>query len=175
MSEKIVRLGEFEVNLEELSKFLVNAKKRNYASKEKKIREVDGSKTFIFQDGNFYYTDNYAGSLQAQGNEIVRCQRKDGQRIWSMNRFGGLLSKYWKNGFSEEIYPFLKESLVGVTSKRPFRGSEMYEDKKLGLKYISLVEGDITRFEGKEKIICKRTGYIVFSQNFMGGLVIPRN
>ena len=70
-----MKIGQLEIDLEELRNFLVIAKKNAYAGGGVKKREIDGSKTFTFQEGNFHYTDNYAGSYQAPGNEIVRWQR----------------------------------------------------------------------------------------------------
>ena len=175
MSEKIARLGKLEIDLEELSEFLVEAKKKGYAGRGRKTIERDGSKTFPFHDGNFYYTDNYEGSLQAQGCELIRWKKEDGQRIWSMTRFGGMLPKYRGNGFSKEVYPFLKESLLKIDSEHPFRGPHEYKSKEFGLKYISSFVGDITGFHGEEKIISNRINLIVFSQKFMGGLFIPKD
>lgn len=168
-----MKLGKLEIDLEELGNFLVIAKKNGYAGGEEKKREVDGSKTFTFQEGNFHYTDNYAGSYQAPGNEIIRWQREDGQRIWQMSYSGGMLPKFWGDEkLSHLTFEFLKDALMEVNSKFPFRGPKIY----CGIDFIykAKVKGNIQRFSGKEEIFNRKSLVTVFSQDFIGGLVIPK-
>ena len=169
-----MKIGQLEIDLGELANFIVNAKKKGYAGGEEKTREVDGSKTFTFEEGNFYYTDNYAGSSQAPGDEIVRWRRKNGQRIWHMAYSGGMNQEYWNNDvLSEQTFKFLKEVLMQVTPDLPFRGPQRYENEDF--RYTMEVNGDIQRFSGAEWISGKKLrGETVFSQDFIGGLVIPK-
>jgi len=168
-----MKLGQLEVDLDEFTHFLVKAKKNGYAGGTGKITEIDGSKTFTFQEGNFHYTDNYAGSYQAPGQEIVRWQRGDGQRIWQMAYSGGMLEKFWGNNLlSGQTFEFLKEALKLVDSRHPFRGPPIYERKTF--RYTVDIKGDIERFSGQERILDSRLRNIVFSQDFIGGLVIPK-
>ena len=167
-----MKLGQLEVNLSELTEFIVKAKKNGYAGDGEKRREPDGSKTFIFQEGDFYYTDNYAGSYQAPGDEIVRWQREDGQRIWHMAYSGGINPEFCGNGKIKELtLVFLKEALMLVDFKHPFRGPPIHENEDL--KYVMEVGGNIRRFFGTEEIIDKELNRPTFSQDFMGCLVIP--
>ncbi len=172
-----MKLGQLEVDLDELRYFLVHAKIHGYAGSGVKQREKDGSKTFEFVEGNFHYTDNYAGSHQAPGQEIVRWQRQDGQRIWYMAYSGGMLPKFWDDKQLEErTYAFLKEALMRVSPDFPFRGPEKYEEtgETAGFSYRMIVEGDIERFSGREWIKEKGLDRVVFSQDFIGGLVVPK-
>ena len=179
----MMKIGQLEIDLKELTNFIVKAKKNGYAGGKEKRREADGSKTFTFQEGNFHYTDNYAGSCQAPGNEIVRWQREDGQRIWQMSYSGGMLPKFWGNKMLSYLtFKFLKNVLMQIGPESPFRGPSKYENN--GFVYKAEVEGDIKRFSGKEHIYSRvyKTGdvspisklEIVFSQDFIGGLVIPK-
>ena len=168
-----MKIGRLEIDLEELTRFIVKAKKNGYASGKEKRREADGSKTFTFQEGNFYYTDNYAGSYQAPGNEIVRWQREDEQRIWHMAYSGGMLPEFWgQKELKDEVFKFLKEVLMLVSFDYPFRGPLKYENENF--RYAMAINGDIQRFSGKEWITNKGLSKIVFTQNFIGGLVIPK-
>lgn len=168
-----MKLGQLEVNLSELTEFIVKAKKNGYAAGGEKRREPDGSKTFTFLEGNFHYTDNYAGSYRAPGNEIVRWKREDGQRIWHLAYSGGIEPEFWGNEeIKESTLAFLKEALMLVSFDHPFRGPQKYENKDL--KYIMEVAGNIRRFFGTEETTDKRLNRITFSQDFMGGLVIPK-
>jgi|SRR3989344_916901 len=168
-----VKLGQQEIDLNELANFLVVAKRNGYAGGEGKVREADGSKTFTYQEGNFHYTDNYAGSDQAPGNEIVRWQRVDGQRVWYMAYSGGMLREFWGDKeLADETYRSLKKALGQVTAELPFRGPIKLEDDKS--KYVMQVQGNIERFLGEEAMTNKKLNRIVFSQDFMGGLVVPK-
>ena len=169
-----MKLGRLEIDLTELKEFVVSAKKNGYASKKEAKREHDGSKTFVFEGGNFHYTDNYAGSYHAPGSEIVRWQRKEGQRIWQMAYSGGMLQSLWGNEeLRNQTFNFLKEALSHVSSKHPFRGPPAYQNDKDFL-YLMNVRGDIKRFSGTELIKNKETEKLLFSQDFIGGLVIPK-
>ena len=156
-----------------MTRFIVSPKKKGYAGNGEKIREADDSKTFVFQDENFYYTDNYAGSSQAPGNEIVRWKKGDGQRIWQMSYSGGMLPEFWGDKeLMKETFECLKKSLLLIDFEHPFRGPEKYIWNNL--KYVSSIKGDIKRFNGKERIIDKRLNEIIFSQEFIGCLVVPK-
>ena len=168
-----MKLGQLEVDLTELTYFIVKAKKNGYAGGEEKRREADGSKTFTFQEGNFHYTDNYAGSNQAPGDEIVRWQKADGQRIWHMAYSGGMLPEFWGNvELKNETFKFLKEVLMQVSSRHHFRGLPQYDREDFS--YVMDLNGDIQRFFGSELIHCKNLRKQVFTQDFIGGLVVPK-
>lgn len=173
MKNGIVKLGKLEIDLRELAEFVANAKKNCYAGNGKEERAEDGSKVLTFQEGDFHYTDNYDGFYQAPGSEIVKWQKPNGQRIWQMSYCGGMLQEYWgSEAFSREVFAFLKEVLKQVTPERPFRGPESHDGK--GYFYDDNLTGDLTRFSGQEEIGNIDLDKIVFRQDYIGGLIIPK-
>ncbi len=169
-----MKLGRLEVDLNELTDFIVKAKKDGYASKKEEEREADSSKTFTFHEGNFHYTDNYAGSYHAPGTEVVRWKKEYGHRIWQMAYSGGILERLWGDEeLKRSTFEFLKEALSQVSFRHPFRGPPAYHDGGDFL-YVMKVRGDIKRFSGTEVITNKKTDKLLFSQDFIGSLVIPK-
>lgn len=168
-----MKIGQLEINLDELTEFIVKAKRNGYAGNGKKRIEPDGSKTFIFKEGNLCYIDNYSGSYQAPGNEIVRWQREDGQRIWHMAYSGGMSPEFWGNEKVKEFtLAFLKEALMMVSFSHPFRGQSIHENEDL--IYTMEFVGNIRRCLGIEDIIDKSSNKLLFSQDFIGCLTIPK-
>jgi hypothetical protein len=92
-----IKLGKLEIDLDELRAFIVRAKKHCYAGNGEERRLADGSKQLVFQEGDFWYEDNYDGYYQAPGRELVKWQREDGQRIWQMSYSGGMLPRFHGN------------------------------------------------------------------------------
>ena len=168
-----MKIGQLEIDLKELTDFIVKAKKNAYAGEGEEKRLPDGSKLLVFQEGNFYYEDNYGGSYQAPGRELVKWQREDGQRIWQMSYSGGMLPKFLRDEkLSHSTFEFLKDALMEVNSKSPFRGPKLYGG--IDFIYKGKVKGNIQRFSGKEEIFHRKSLVTVFSQDFIGGLVIPK-
>jgi len=186
MKQEIIKLGKIEIELNELTDFVVKAKKFCYAGGGNEIKLLDGSKLLTFQEGNLYYEDNYDGWYQAPGSELVRWQGPMGQRIWQMGYSGGMESNYFENEeLTRETFGFLKQALLGVNAEMPFRGPGIYEDREHGFIYRNNVYrnivkdglvggGDIKRFSGREDIFCQKEKAIVFSQDYTGCLVIPK-
>jgi len=156
-----------EINLKELSQFLVKAKIQTYAGDGKKISpQRSGFKEIEFSNGDWYYRDSYCGFYSAPGQEVVRYK---GKPIWMMSYSGGMKKKYHGNfEFAKQTYDFLKEALKRVDESKPFRGPDNF--KKGDYEYISKVEGDVKSFVGTEKIFYK--GEEVFRQNYIGGLIV---
>src|SRR3989344_2159039 len=145
---KKIKLGQLEVDLGELTDFIVEAKKNGYAAGGEKRRWSDGSKTFTFHNGNFHYRDNYAGSYQAPGNEIVRWQKPDGQRIWQMSYSGGILPQFQGDEeLAKQTFKFLKKALMKGDFEHPFRGPPKFEDEDF--IYRTSVKGNVQRFSGE--------------------------
>ncbi|MBA7688988.1 hypothetical protein ES703_97480 [subsurface metagenome] len=174
MKQETMKLGKLEIDMYDLRRFIVKSKKKGYAGQGIYKRAKDGSKIFTFQKGNFYYTDNYAGSPQAPGDEIVRWQKEDGQRIWHMHYSGGMLEKFWEDEeLSEKSFVFLKKMISQIPFRYPFRGPiGRSEDKDF--IYSNRVNGDIKRFGGNEKIYSKILKEIIFTQDYNGCLVVPK-
>ena len=88
-----------------------------------------------------------------------------------MSYNGGMLEKYHGNlDFVKQTYAFLKETLKKVEEQRSFRGPKKF--KQEDFEYIDSSEGDIKSFKGTEKIFYR--GEIVYKQDYIGGLIIPK-
>lgn len=170
-----VKLGELEVNLDDLSVFLMEANTNGYAGSISQTRMPDKSKVYTFSNGVFHYTDTYSGSCQAPGYEVVRDKDQNGQWIWFMSYSGGMFPEFWENReLTEETYAFLKQSLLRMPLGAPFRGPRFFE---LGdFTYSFKFEGDIERLKGYEEIKQRKNGFskAVFTQDIIGGLAVPK-
>lgn len=128
-------------NVDELSTFLVEAKKHTYAAKHGKIDMVRlGSTDYQYVEGKYKYIDSFVGSSSFSGQEVVY---KNEQAIWSMNYYGRVL----EDSFDGD---FLKEALLRVPLEKPYRGEESFV--KGDFIYHSKVEGKISYFIGREEI-----------------------
>ena len=168
------------INLEELAKFLVKAKKGTYAGDGRELTpERPGFKELEFSDGDWVYRDSYVGFFRAPGQEVVRFQ---GEPVWTMSYDGGMLPGYREDvAFAKETFGFLKKALLLVPEYAPFRGPGKFEEHSGGIRWIykTLLENilhSLTDFHGRETIsiydgtVTKN----VFAQRYMGGLVIPK-
>jgi hypothetical protein len=182
MKQETIKTGQLEINLGELARFLVDAKKHCYAGNGEELILPDGSKQLTFQKGNFHYTDNYSGWYQAPGSEIVRWQKEDGRRIWQMSYSGGMLEGFHGNvQLTKQTFGFLKECLLSVTPDNPFRGKraeiirKKIEDNTFSYQCdVETNYGNIKNFHGTEMIWTTKQDNIIFSQRFIGGLIIPK-
>jgi len=174
MPREITQVGDIEICHQDLAKFLVEAKRNCYAGSGQEERLPDGAKRLTFENGPFHYTDEYAGSLQAPGTEIVRWKREDGQRIWQMSYAGGVSNS--QQDRAGETIEFLKKALTAVSVGLPYRGPPRFE--RTPLVYDCNVGGDITSFHGEERIIDETGKFgvpdLLFYQRFIGGFVIPK-
>jgi hypothetical protein len=157
------------IDLKELAKFLVKAKRQTYAGEGREVTpERAGFKELEYSEGYYNYRDSYTGFFSAPGQEIIRL---NGVPIWSMAYSGGMKPEYFSDTeFATKIFEFLKKVLSRVAEDMPFRGPEKF--KEGDFEYINEVEGDITNFRGHEKIVLK--GKEVFSQDYIGGLIVHK-
>ena len=72
---------------------------------------------------------------------------------------------------AKETYSFLKETLMRITKKYPFRGPETFE--KENFKYSCKVQGNIKYFTGQE--IIKQDNKEIYQVDFIGGLVFSKS
>src|SRR3989344_4745673 len=98
------------INLEELAKFLVRAKKATYAGEGMEATpERPGFKELEFIEGDWIYRDSYVGFFRAPGQEVVRFR---GEPVWTMSYDGGMMldfidhEKIWAQigGKSEVVF-----------------------------------------------------------------------
>lgn len=170
-----VRLGNLEIDLDILRKFLIKAKQRGYAGDGESEILRDYSKEFMYSDGNFFYTDDYCGNLQFFGTEKVTWQKPSGQPIWYMNYIGNIAPEFRDDEtFVKKINSFLRESLFNLNSESPFRGAirEINLNCSEDFVYSTHYDGNLEKFNGQESIYYKiKTAY---SGYYHGGIVIPK-
>ena len=152
------------IDLNELCKFLVKAKKSTYAAGDitKKIIEADKSTTLTFEDGDWKYHDNYFGGEPYGGREIVFFRN---QPVYMMVYYGWIIK-----GITDvqAVYKILQSALMLIPEDKPFRGPEKY--KLDGTEYINIFEGEIDNFFGEE-IIKSVNGNEIYKAKYIGGLV----
>ena len=155
------------INLNELCKFLVKAKKSTYAAGDtaKKVIEGDKSTTLVFEEGDWRYHDNYFGGEPYGGREVVLFQDKP---IYIMVYYG------WVNeGVSDaqSVYKVLQSALRLIPEDKPFRGPKQYQLD--GFEYLNVFEGEINNFSGEETIKSV-DGIEIYKAKYIGGLVDQR-
>jgi len=156
-----------ELDLEELAEFLVRAKKNTYAG-DGKPEERNGFKILRYKEGDWEYLDSYSGFYFAFGGEILRFKYVP---VWGMSYSGGMKSElHGQLEFAEETFGFLKRALLFVGVDKPFRGPTKFREGNHLYKCKS--RGDIKDFQGEEFILYNDVP--VFSQRFIGGLVVPK-
>ncbi len=167
-----------QINLEELSKFLVKAKINTYASngegREKTL--LDGSKELAFKEKELEYRDRYFGFNPFIGEEIVW---HNGVAVWGMNYYGKIITS---NLVSEkDIYQFLRGALKDVREFAPFRGPSVFVDRinDKNLRYINKWEGTVREFNGEETIFLSSESRIeqkiLYTLQYKGGLIEHKN
>ncbi|MFA6585556.1 MAG: DUF5680 domain-containing protein [Candidatus Paceibacterota bacterium] len=152
------------MNIEHLSSFLKVAKKNTYASESAKKVESQRlkSKDYEYSEGNFLYHDTYFGGTNFIGEEIVY---ENDNPVWGMNYNGYVLDK---NVTEVEIDKSLRGALKQDSGDLiPVRGPKYY--KVENLEYKNKIEGDLTKFEGKEEVY--KDNKLIYSALFHGGLI----
>lgn len=155
--------------LQELNRFLGKATLSTYAGDGQEIgpKEI-GFKELEFKDGDWYYKDSYTGFFQSWGREVVWYNQKP---FWTQIYGGGMTAKFQSDiKLAHETFDFLKKALSAGEKQEDFqpRGPKFFS--KDDWEYFCDWHGDITRFEGQEKILFKKE--TIFTHNFLGGLII---
>jgi hypothetical protein len=146
----------------ELCKFLVKAKINTYASGKEGNILTDESKELTFEEGEFVYRDRYYGFNPFIGEEVVF---RKGKCTWGMNYYGYTI--LLENISQKEVYEFLRKALKMVREEKPFRGPDEYEENSF--KYVNNVEGDVSRFNGTERIFYN--GKEIYRLLYLGGYI----
>lgn len=153
-----------KMNLSQLAKFLVEAKKNTWAK--------DGD--LKFKKGPLSYEDIYSGYYTFAGQEFVRL---DGKLIWTMTYSGGMHPKHHGNKkFTDKTYAFLREALSHITKEEPFRGPGLFPADYQGKEfhYIARTRGDIRQFEGVESITHRKGKGPTYALNYNGCLIVNK-
>ena len=164
-----------EFTLEQLNNFLGKATLATYAgggknidpSKPDFISRFKGFKELEYKEGDFYYRDSYAGFFRSAGEEVIWFKEKP---VWTQCYGGGMEEKFCEDEKSaKETFSFLKKALSCGEKSSSFQPRGPKEFKNGEWEYYCALQGDITDFEGNEKILYK--GNIVFTHKFFGGLL----
>lgn len=155
-SQEIVKNN---VEMNDAILFLCKAKKLTYASSGNKNKSSRlNSHDLQYEENNFKYIDSYLGSEKFIGEEAIWSNEKP---YWGMNYYGQVLSDKFSGSF-------LKEVLLNVEEKMPYRGPSVYQ--KGDYKYHCMIEGDFECFSGKEEIYFKQEK--VYKCIFQGGIIL---
>jgi hypothetical protein len=148
-------------NIDDLARFLVEAKRNTYASQKGGIASSrKASKDLGYKKDGWYYLDSYFGEKDFSGQEIVYL---DGAPMWSMNYYGRMRRDDVAPGFIET----LREALLRVEEARPYRGCRSHT--RGDYAYHCRSDGTILRFEGRESIEYKAEE--VYCLLFHGGQI----
>ena len=143
---------------DQLLKFILKAKKSSYADKTHKSKQLRiDSHDYSYEENDYKYCDSFFGRSYFSGQEIVYI--KD-EVCWSMNYYGNVLSENFKGDF-------LKDALMKVDEKHPFRGPELYQNGEY--TYVSHSIGELTAFEGHEEIYYKNQK--IYEGKYHGGII----
>ncbi|WP_027410601.1 DUF5680 domain-containing protein [Anoxybacteroides tepidamans] len=155
------------LHLESFTDFLVEAKKRTYASQgdDASVQPLlSGSKQLEYRSGNYFYRDIYFGSSFFIGQETVEYENRP---IWSMVYSGGVLvpNASWEQ--MAPIYEFLRQALRLVDHKSLYRGPNRYEQNNC--IYENEYYGTLDDFYGNETILVD--GQKVYELRYNGGFI----
>ena len=155
-----------------LSAFLVEAKKRIYASEREYNVNADLSKESTIQFDDFIYKDHYYGFNPFAGQEMVynagEVPSFQQTPLWCMNYYGRILPSSTILSIDiTDIYAFLREALLLVSEEKPFRGPSWHERGEF--QYVNETEGSLDLFTGLERIFHQRQE--VYHLNYHGGII----
>lgn len=162
------QLPNFEgFDLQQLAKFLVEAKKQTYASGDeaKVASSREGSNDYEYTDGSLTYHDTYFGGVKFIGEEVV--YNSDKQACWGMNYRGETLRLDMSEAAMDAVLrPAL--SMVGEDADViPVRGPRRFE--RYGYVYEFEIEGTLESFNGHETI--SKDGEIIYRLSCNGGRI----
>jgi hypothetical protein len=143
-----------------LADFLVEAKKKTYASGKDPMPLPGGFEGFFYEKDGLRYVDEYIvdknnKSEPFSGREFVR-RLEDNAIMFEMVYEGQLLRV--PEGFSKEsIFAFLRECLREVPREAPFRGprhkiKNKSENAEINLEYHNSTPNDSSQ-KGRERIM----------------------
>lgn len=162
------QLPRFEgFDLQQLAKFLIEAKKQTYASGDeaKVASSRKASNDYEYTDGQMTYHDTYFGGVRFMGEEVV--YNSEGQPKWGMNYRGETLRPDMSEAAMDAVLrPAL--SMVGEdTDIIPVRGPHRFD--RDGYVYECVIEGTLESFSGKETV--SKDGEVIYCLSCNGGMI----
>lgn len=150
------------MDISNLKQFLVKFNEAGFASDNRNMwtKELDGSTSITYENGEYMAHDNFFGGEPYGGREVIFLNNKPS---WMMVYYGWVVEGFDKN----EVYKALRNALMNQPKDFPVRGPKEIEFE--GFVYKNNWEGDVERFSGKEVIM--KNNEIVYEADYMGGLV----
>ena len=150
-----------------IKKFLIEAKKQTYANKE--IEKVSssrlGSKDYEYKKDNLIYHDTYFGGTNFIGEEVIYL---DNKIYWAMNYYSVTLDeKLGEEAIDDSV---LRPALMLVGEDNnviPVRGPKEFNNGEY--KYTFEVEGNLDCFSGIE--IIYKNNKKIYESKCNGGLI----
>lgn len=127
--------------LDELKQFLIRANMLHATDTAKILKEVDGSRTIEYSEGDYRMHDNFFGGEPYGGRLVVFYK----EQPLFLEVYYGQTTR-----LADSVYDFLREALQHPDDDNPFRGPAEY--KKDSLTYKSTTEGDVASHTVKEYI-----------------------
>lgn len=148
-----------------LKRFLIESNKAGYAGGDDKrwIKEVDGSTTIKYEEGDWKLDDNFFGGEPYGGRLIVSFKNKP---FWIMVYYGWVV----EDTNPDMVYKVLRNALKNMPEDAPFRGPK--EFKQDNYKYSNNCKGDIEKYSGEEEINYNKN--LAYKAFYRGGLVDVR-
>ena len=154
-----------EISVEELNRFIVQAKAATYVGDGQKTQSSRaGSHDLKFQKGAFSYLDSYFGGADFIGQEVVYYENEP---IWAMNYYGRIIKP--ESITAAEAGQIIKASLSRLYQEGRFLGG--FEFSTDGYTYTDTNQGGPESFTGKERIT--RDNLKVYELVYHGGLIKP--
>lgn len=153
--------------MEELSDFLIKAKKATYANvgAQKVAASRRGSNDYEYTDNKMTYHDTYFGGTSFIGEEVVY-EKGSKNPIWGMNYYGVTLGQELSEDVIDKaLRPALMR--VGEDGVLPVRGPKHFIDDDY--EYTFDVNGDLMCFEGAEEI--RKNEKLVYRLHCVGGII----
>jgi len=149
--------------LKALHDFVVRAKQATYVGGGRALLPYRlGSHDLQFCEADWSYHDSYFGGSDFLGQEIVYWQ---GQAVWGMNYFGRILQP--DHITAAQAGQVIKHCLSRLYQHGRFLGG--YTDALSDFGYIDTNDGDVSHFQGKERI--ERSGQELYCLLYHGGLI----
>lgn len=156
--------------MDNIAKFLINAKKATYADEDAKPCDSTrlGSHDYEYTDNidekKYVYHDTYFGGKKFLGSEVVYVDSNT--PLWGMNYYGVSLTDDSEAFFDSILRPALMQ--VGSDeSVIPIRGPKEFKNGTFTYKLD--VKGDLTNFEAIETIYKNDT--LIFKVLLNGGII----
>ncbi|MDR2337836.1 MAG: DUF5680 domain-containing protein [Deltaproteobacteria bacterium] len=155
-------------DIQELHKFLVEAKKQTYANENiKKVVSLrPNSEDYHYENGDWDYHNTYFGGKKFLGKEVV--YHDGGSRPqWGMNYYGFMLN----DDLTEDVVDkALRPALMQIGEDKdilPVRGPKEFVNGEW--KYTFVADGDLSNFTGLEEI--SKDSEVVYRLHCHGGFI----